>query len=320
MRLTLRQLEVFTAICRSGGVTTAAGAVGLSQSAASQALAELESALEGPLFDRAGRRLLLNERGHALLPRATELLERAGDIEATLRRHGGTTETPVRLAASLTVGSYLLPPLIGAYLAQQPWARVELQVENTHAVIGAVAAFQVDAGFIEGPCEHPDLQVLPWREDELRVVAPPDHPLARKRRLQPQDLEQAAWVLRERGSGTREVFDRAVESQGLHLRARLELGHTEAVLRAVSAGAGLSCLSRFVVEDAVKRGELAVLRAPFLDLRRPLHAVVHRAKFVGVGLRGVGGVLGAMLGGGGWGGVWGACGLALGAGFQLSAR
>ncbi len=287
MRLTLRQLDVFTTICRSGGVSHAAAAIGLSQSAASQALAELESALEGPLFDRAGRGLLLNERGRALLPRAAELLERAADIETSLRRDEGGANTLVRLAASLTVGSYLLPPLIGAHLAAQPGTRVELQVENTGAVIAAVAAFQVDAGFIEGPCEHPDLRALPWREDELCVIAPPDHPLARKHRLVPQDLAQAAWVLRERGSGTREVFDRAAESQGIHVRARLELGHTEAVMRAVMAGAGLGCLSRFVVEDAVRRGELAALRTPFLELRRPLHAVVHRAKFLGRGLRGV---------------------------------
>ena len=285
MRLTLRQLEVFSAICRSGGVTVAAGAVGLSQSAASQALAELESALEGPLFDRAGRKLQLNERGQALLPRAAELLERAADIENTLRRHGGSAEVLVRLAASLTVGSYLLPPLIGAYLARQERTRVELRVENTEAVIAAVAGFQADAGFIEGPCEHPDLRVLPWREDELTVVASPAHPLARRQRLAPRDLEQAAWVLRERGSGTREVFDRAAESQGFAVHARLELGHTEAVMRAVMAGAGLGCLSRFVVEDAVRRGELAALPTPFLSLGRPLHAVLHRAKFIGPGLR-----------------------------------
>ena len=285
MRLTLRQLQVFTATCRSGGITLAAAAIGLSQSAASQALAELESALEGPLFDRAGRKLQLNERGHALLPRATELLERAEEIETTLRRHGSTTETLVRLAASLTVGSYLLPPLIGAHLARQEKTRVELKVENTEMVIAAVAAYQADAGFIEGPCEHPDLRVLPWREDELMVIAPPDHPLARKRRLTPNDLQEAPWVLRERGSGTREVFDRAAESQDIAIHTRMELGHTEAVMRAVQAGAGLGCLSRFVVEDAAKRGELAILRTPFLNLRRPLHAVLHKAKFIGPGLR-----------------------------------
>lgn len=287
MRLTLRQLEVFSAICRTGGVTPAAGEVGLSQSAASQALAELESALEGPLFDRAGRKLLLNERGQALLPRASELLERASDIETMLRSHDSRVETQVRLAASLTVGSYMLPPLIGAFLAQQPQTRVELEVENTESVIAAVAAFRVDAGFIEGSCQHPDLLALPWREDELRIVAPPGHALARKRKLSLQDLESAAWVLRERGSGTREMFERAAERQRLRIRARLELGHTEAVMRAVSAGAGLSCLSRAAVEDAAQRGELAILRTPFLDLHRQLHLVLHRSKFLGTGLRAV---------------------------------
>ena len=287
MRLTLRQLEVFSAICRGGGVTAAAGAVGLSQSAASQALAELESALEGPLFDRAGRRLQLNERGRALLPRAAELLERASDIELRLRRHDTGADALVRLAASLTVGNYLLPPLIGAYLSRQPQTRVEMEVANTEVVIAAVAAFRVDAGFIEGPNQHPDLIALPWREDELRVVAPPGHPLSRKRKLVERDLEQARWVLRERGSGTREVFERAVTNRGIHIRAHLELGHTEAVMRAVRAGAGLGCLSQAVVADVVRRGELAVLSTPFLDLHRPLHALLHRAKFLGSGLRNV---------------------------------
>lgn len=287
MRLSLRQLQVFAAVCRSGGVTAAAESIGLSQSAASQALAELESALDGPLFDRAGRRLLLNERGRALLPQADELLDRAAEVEASLRGRHGVGEIQVRLAASLTVGSYLLPPLVGAYLARERQARIELQVENTNAVIAAVAAYQADAGFIEGPCEHPDLLVLPWREDELCIVAPPGHPLGRKRRLTPNDLAAADWVLRERGSGTREVFDRAAEGWDIAIRARLELGHTEAVMRAVAAGAGLGCLSRCVVEDALRRGELAALRTPFLDLRRPLHAVLHRAKFLSPGLRAV---------------------------------
>jgi len=287
MRLSLRQLQVFAAVCRSGGVTAAADAIGLSQSAASQALAELESALDGPLFDRAGRRLLLNERGRLLLPRADELLERSAEIEAALRRQSEAGEVLVRLAASLTVGSYLLPALIGAHLARHRRARLELRVENTGAVIAAVAAYQVDAGFIEGPCEHPELRVLPWRQDELRVVAAPGHALASKRRLAPADLAGADWVLRERGSGTREVFERAAESRGIAVRARLELGHTEAVMRAVMAGAGLGCLSLFVVEDALRRGELVALRTPFLELRRPLHAVLHRAKFVSPGLRGV---------------------------------
>lgn len=298
MRLSLRQLQVFTAVCRSGGVTAAADAIGLSQSAASQALAELESALEGPLFDRAGRRLLLNERGRMLLPRADELLERAAEIETALRGHRGAAEVQLRLAASLTVGSYLLPSLIGAYLAKHRQARVELQVENTGAVIAAVAAYQADAGFIEGPCEHPELLELPWREDELRVVAAPGHALAGKRRVLPADLAKADWVLREHGSGTREVFERAAEGVGVTIRARLELGHTEAVMRAVMAGAGLGCLSRFVVEDALRRGELVALRTPFLELRRPLHAVVHRAKFLSPGLRGVLGACGVELAGG----------------------
>lgn len=285
MRVTLRQLEVFTAICRHGGVSHAATMVRLSQSAASQSLAELESALDGPLFDRAGRRLLLNERGRSLLPRAVELLERAGALESELRGSDAAAPWSVRLAASLTVGNYLLPPLIAGIIATRPEAHIELDVVNTETVISEVASFRVDAGFIEGPAAHPELDVRPWRDDVLRVVASPDHPLAGKRRINVQDLADARWVLRERGSGTREVFERAAHNAGLKPLAALELGHTEAIKRALVGGDTLACLAQLAVADALQRGELKALPTPFLDLRRTLHLVLHRRKYLGTGLR-----------------------------------
>ncbi|MDB5986113.1 MAG: LysR family transcriptional regulator [Nevskia sp.] len=295
MRVTLRQLEVFCAICQGGGVTAAAAAVAMSQSAASQALADLESALDGLLFQRAGRRLILNNRGRALLPRALELLERATEIEAQLRE-GAALPIKVRLAASLTIGNYLLPALISRFLAQRPQASVELAVANTGSVIEAVAAFRADAGFIEGTCHDSDLISHPWREDELVVIAAPTHPLARKRRIAAADLGAAQWVLREVGSGTREVFVQAAQHARFDIRNALTFGHNEAVQAAVIAGAGLGCLSKSVVGPALRRGELKALRTPFLDLRRPLHLVLHRRRYVGASLRAVLAACGAKIG------------------------
>ena len=156
---------------------------------------------------------------------------------------------------------------------------------NTETVISEVASFRVDAGFIEGPAAHPELDVRSWRYDVLRVVASPDHPLARKRRLSVNDLADARWVLRERGSGTREVVERAAHNAGLKPQAALELGHTEAIKRALGGGNTLACLAQLAVADSLQRGELKALPTPFLDLRRTLHLVLHRRKYIGTGLR-----------------------------------
>lgn len=285
MRLTLRQLEVFCAVCRSGSVTTAAAEISLTQSAASQALAELESALDGALFDRVGRRLRRNERGDALYDRATELLARAQEIEDALRGTAGALPAHLKLAASQTIGSYLLPAAIGGFLAAHPDARVELEVRNTREVIAEVAAFRADAGFIEGPCRHAELIAQPWRQDELAVVVGARHALAHRRRIGAADLHGQTWVLREPGSGTRELFDRAAETAGIELGPVLELGHAEAIKRAVAAGAGLGCLSKSAIENELAAGTLCALKTPFLDLHRQLSIVLHRRKYLTAGLR-----------------------------------
>ncbi|MBX6420722.1 MAG: LysR family transcriptional regulator [Nevskia sp.] len=285
MRIRLRQLEVFAAVCRHGGIAAAAAHLPLSQSAASQALAELEAALDAPLFERAGRRLVLNERGRELLPRALALLEQAQALESQART--GALAGTVRLAASLTIGSYLLPPLLARLQARHPQLCVELAVVNTQGVIDAAARFAADAGFIEGPARHPELDIRPWRDDALAVIAAPGHPLARKRRLRPADLGACAWALREPGSGTREVFERAAQRAGFVPQAVLELGQSEAVRRAVAASELLGCLSYLALAEARTRGEIAILRAPFLDLRRKLYVVLHRRKFVSASLAAV---------------------------------
>jgi DNA-binding transcriptional LysR family regulator len=295
MRVTLRQLEVFCAICRSGGVGSAALAVAMSQSAASQALMELESALDGPLFDRIGRRLQRNARGDALYPRAVELLERAQDVESALRHDSIADAAPLRLCASLTIGSYLLPGLLAPQAQADPGSRITLDARNTAGVIEEVASLRADAGFIEGSCRHPDLRVHRWRDDRLCVVCAPAHALAHKRRLLPADLAAARWVLREPGSGTREIFERAAAAAGIAVIPALQFAQTEAVKRAVRGSAGLGCLSELAVADEIARGDLHRLPTPFLQLDRPLFVITHRRKYLSPALKAVLGACGVEL-------------------------
>lgn len=277
MRYSLRQLEVFVAVARSESVSRAAEQLAMTQSATSMALTELEKQFSTRLFDRYGKRLQLNELGRQLLPAATELLDRAGELEDLLAGGGGVGH--LRLGATLTIGNYLATLLIGDFLRQHPHSRVQLEVHNTATIVEQVAHFQLDFGLIEGECQHQDLEVLPWVEDELVVFAAPGHPLGERGSLQIEDVLDQPWILRERGSGTRQVFDAAMRHVLSRLDVRLELEHTEAIKRAVESGMGIGCISRLALKDAFRRGSLVPLPVQGLDLRRRFNFVLHRQKF-----------------------------------------
>ena len=283
LRLSLRQLEVFAAIAHSGSTREAAGRVARSQSAASAALAELETALGEPLFDRVGRRLVLNENGRALLPGAVALLDRAAELQALFTEEHAA---PLRVAASLTIGEYLLPSLMAQWKLAHPNSAVHLAIGNTSKVIAAVAGLEADVGFIEGPQTHADLRVLRWVSDELVVVAAPAHPLAaaqaaKATRASARQLAEASWILREHGSGTRLASDRWLIEHLGSLNIGFELGSTEAIKRLAAAGAALACLSRHTVAEELASGKLVALRTRLPVARRRLAIVVRRDKHLG---------------------------------------
>jgi DNA-binding transcriptional LysR family regulator len=282
LRLTLRQLEVFAAVAR-GGTTRAAGdEVARSQSAASNALGELEAVLGVQLFDRVGRKLLINENGRALFPKVAGLLEEAAEIQSLFSM---AHAAPLRLASSYTIGEYVLPSLIAEWKTAHPRSHVQVQIANTHDVFDAVSAFSADIGFIEGSHTHSELAVRKWRSDRMVIIAPPGHPLA-ARSVTARQLGAANWVMREPGSGTREASDRWLMPHIGELRLELELSTNEAVKRAVAAGIGLGCLSELAARDAIQQGWLAQLNTNFASLERTLSIVRHRSKKLGTGAEG----------------------------------
>ncbi|AML57805.1 CysJI operon transcriptional activator [Serratia rubidaea] len=275
MHITLRQLAVFTEVLKSGSTTQASQVLALSQSAVSAALADLEGQLGVQLFDRVGKRLVLNEHGRLLYPKALALLEQAGEIEQLFRHDGGA----LRIAASSTIGNYMLPAMMARYRQDFPATPLELNVGNSQDVISAVADFRVDLGLIEGPCHMPELVTQPWLEDELVVFAAPDNPLTRQP-LTLATLAEAPWILRERGSGTREVLDHLLLAHLPHFQLVMELGNSEAIKHAVRHGIGISCLSRRVIAEQLDSGALVALSVPLPPMIRTLYLIHHRQKHI----------------------------------------
>ncbi|OTA16175.1 LysR family transcriptional regulator [Xenorhabdus vietnamensis] len=280
MRITLRQLEIFAEVLKSGSTTQASQQLALSQSAVSASLTDLEGQLGVQLFDRVGKRLVTNEHGRLLYPKALALLEQVGEIEQLFKLELGA----LRLAASSTIGNYMLPEMLARYRQDYPETPLELNINNTEDVIKAVVEFRVDLGLIEGLCHDPELITQPWMEDELIVFSSPKSPLL-QRDLTVEELIKAPWILREKGSGTREVLDHLLFSQMPRFNIAMELGNSEAIKHAVQYGMGISCLSRRVVQEQLKNGTLSELVIPGLSLNRTLYLIYHRQKHMSNALR-----------------------------------
>ncbi|MEO5703170.1 MAG: LysR family transcriptional regulator [Gammaproteobacteria bacterium] len=283
MKFSLRQLEVFVAVGRAESVSRAAEALPLSQSATSTALGELERQFNLQLFNRVGKTLRLNEMGQQLLPRAVELIDRAKEVEDLLNGHSGFGS--LNIGATLTIGNYLATLIVANFLQQHPESQVKLQVHNTSTIVQQVGHFELDLGLIEGDCHHPDIEVQPWLEDELVVFSSLAHPLAKEPEVGFEQLLAEPWILREKGSGTRETFDRAFQNHHAKLNIRLELEHTEAIKRAVESGLGIGCISRLALKDAFRRGSLIPLNTPGLNLSRHFYFLWHKQKYQSVGMR-----------------------------------
>lgn len=281
MRITLKQLAIFEAVAKHGTVTRAAAELNLTQSAASMALSDFEGQLNCLLFDRIGKRLQLNDLGRKLLPHAINTVAHANELESIARGLGDKVGS-LKIGASLTVGNYLMPSLIARFMAEHPQCQLKLEIANTSQIIHALEQFELDIGFIEGFCHSPNLEAIPWQSDELVVFCAPVHPLAKKQTLgvlHENDFQDAQWILREAGSGTREVFDNAVIGRLAQVHILLELGHTEAIQRVVASGLGIGCASRLSLDEAMQTGTLTILNTPFWSLKRQLFMLIHRQKY-----------------------------------------
>jgi len=260
MTLNLHHLRVFARVAQEGGFTRAAQSLRLSQPAVSKAVRELERQTGVPLLERAGRATRLTAAGEALYARARELFAVEQSAEEELRALRGLSGGVLRVGASTTVATYLLFPYLARFRQANP--RVELQVSsaNTRAIARALLERRLDIALVEGPVRHPQIDVVPWREDELVVISSPSHRFASKRSIRLDELAAEPLIVREPGSGTRKVAERALAARGVAPTVALQLGSTEAIKQAVAAGLGVAFVSRFAVEEQVTLGRIAAVR------------------------------------------------------------
>ncbi|MCB1666726.1 MAG: LysR family transcriptional regulator [Pseudomonadales bacterium] len=269
MKFTLRQLRIFLAIAQHQNISRAAKKLHMSQSAASEALQNLEHTYNMKLFSRARNKLELTAIGHTIRKDAENLMIHCEQFESALLGH--TEAGHIKVGASFTIGNHLATRYLAGYLAEYPDADVELATANTPEIVARVLNYDVDIGMIESEVQHRELELIPWRGDELVVFCAANHPLAGKKTLSRKDIHQAQWILREPDSGARFQFEKALADLIPNINIFLELRHNEAIKNAVESGLGIGCLSQIVLKKNFDNGDLVPLKIPKRDMRRTFY-------------------------------------------------
>jgi len=277
--MTLEQLRIFVAAAEREHMTRAAEVLNLTQSAVSAAISTLEAAYSTTLFHRVGRRIELTQAGRLFLDEARGVLARAAAAEQALTDLGGLKRGTLAVQASQTVASYWLPRHLVDFHRIYPEVQIRLAIGNTVQVAKSLIDGMAELGFAEGPVGEPALSAERIDCDRLVLVVAPQHPWATRDRLQPHELTQSDWVLREVGSGTRSVLEGTLAQLGVapsSLKVVFELPSNEAVREAVEAGAGATVTSQLVAEAGLRLG---ALRQVTIDLpQRPFFIVRHRER------------------------------------------
>lgn len=270
----LAGLDLLVSVGELGSITAAAEAHGVTQPAASMRLRSLERVLQVELLERSRTGARLTAAGAATAEWAAVVLADMRALLAGAAALRADRASQLRLAASLTVAEYLLPHWLQRLAADRPGVKVSLEVDNSAQVAEAVGGGRVELGFVEGPRPPGGLRSRELVADELVVVVPAGHPWARRRKpVTARELAATPLVLREAGSGTRDILAASLRTQGLGVTAAMELGSTTAVKAAVIAGAGPAVLSALAVGGELQSGQLVAVPLGELSLRRKVRAV-----------------------------------------------
>jgi DNA-binding transcriptional LysR family regulator len=272
---TVRQLQIFDAAARALSFSRAAEVLHLTQPAVSMQIRQLEHFAGVPLFERTGRRLHLTDAGEALVHHARAVLRSLEEADDAFAAMKGLRGGRVRLAV-VSTAKYFAPQLIARFTQANPGVQVRLQVDNREAVVRTLVANDVDVALMGRPPGELDLVASPFAEHPHVVIAPPDHPLAGRRRVDIDALAGEVFLVREMGSGTRTAMERFFQERGVPLRVGMEMPSNETIKQAVIAGLGLSFISLHTIALELSAGALAIVQAPGLPVVRQWF-VLHRA-------------------------------------------
>lgn len=270
----------FKAVADCRSFSKAAKQLHISQPAISVKVQTLEEYYGTKLFDRV-KYANLTETGRVLYDYVDKCLELHDTVLNTISETTGVIRGNLHLGATLTIGEYILPRLIGYFIKEYPEVRCNMEIANTEKIVEKLLADEIDLGLIEGPISHPQLIKESFLKDELVLVIPSNHRWANKEFIKPKDILQEKYILRELGSGTRSVFEEKLRERGMddQIEVAMELGSTQAIKEAVLAGLGVAVISACTIQRELQMGLLKTLRVNGMALQRDLNIYYYKHRF-----------------------------------------
>jgi DNA-binding transcriptional LysR family regulator len=271
-------LALFHAVAQAGGISRGAERLHVSQPAVSKQIKELEDALGIRLLERLPRGSRLTDGGKLLAQYVQHMAVVEEETARAIEEFRGLKRGRLAVGASTTIGAYLLPQVFGEFHRQHPDIELQLEIANTETIQNQLMEGSIEVGLTEGLMEAEHLDSEVFHEDELVAIAPRGHPLLKQKRVTARELCREPFILREAGSGTRAVVERALGKRGLTVKPVLSLASPEAIKRAVIAGVGVAIVSRLAIGCELQIGSLAIVPVKDLVIRRPLHLQKLRSK------------------------------------------
>jgi DNA-binding transcriptional LysR family regulator len=274
-----RKLRVFYEVATKLNMTEVANQMFISQPAISQTIRDLENDFGIQFFDRIGKKLYLTHEGELFLNYVRRILNLYDDCYKTIKENSELKSGKLRIGASTTIGIYMLPEIIGSFYQEYKDIEVSIVIENTKIIADMILKNQIDFAFVEGPVFTSEIEEDFFCDDELVLITPPGHRWSQMDEIDLRELENVEFIMREQGSGTREIFEEALKEYEVNYEIKFELGNTEAIKKAVEANLGVSCVSQRCVEKEAMDGSIVVRNIKGLKIMREFHLVHHKDKY-----------------------------------------
>lgn len=283
--MNFRKLKIFYETATELNMTKVGKKLYISQPSISQAIHEIEAEIGVKLFDRIGKKLFLTHEGTIYLSYVRRILNIYEEGIKTVSGIVNNEKGKIRIGASTTIGIYILPDIIKEFLSEHQGIEISLSVENTINIEKMILENEIDFAYIEGKsCFEEIIKEEIW-EDELIFICSPEHnwnkkDVLKRGILKKEDIANEKFIMREPGSGTREVVESFLESNNINYNIFMELGNTEAIKRSVEANLGISCLSIRTVYEKIQSGDLMGFKVKDMEIRRKLSLIYHKDKFL----------------------------------------
>ena len=262
-------LKVFVTVIEQKNFSRAGDILNLSQPGVSLHIRNLENELGTKLIYRSPKQVQITEPGKILYRHAKQMLNHYETAKREINEFNNVVSGTMKIGASFTIGEYYLPKVLAEFSTKYPMVDIQIIISNSNDVIQGIRSNKLDIGLIEGETDYKDIDVMPFMNDEMIVVVPPDHPLSQMDLIEGNMLQNQIWVLREQGSGTRTYSDKLLSSLELNIKKTFIFTSIQGVKEAVMAGLGIALLSRLTVQKELKSNELKTFHLKNEPLIRP---------------------------------------------------